>query len=256
MRKIYLTLLLALTWMTLSSQLTINTIVKPPYSPYFEDYLQYDNKVVLIIQNNSNTDYEFYFKSSIIGDNGIEIVTKPDFRPIDPFVIAAHQVLQLSGGDLEPYLSLDNADLTGIEASSIIGAEGLPEGNYQICVQAFNWNDDTPVSAEIPSGCANIFIQNIEPSVIVSPSCGSDVIASNPQNIVFSWSISPGALPGTEYILQIVEVLDGQSPESAMGNFPKRYKSYKIQNQTRENPFPTSWSPTWGSSRRLHSGRR
>ena len=46
------------------------------------------------------------------------------------------------------------------------------------------------------------------------------------------------------------------SPKSAMGNFPKRYKSYNIQNQTRENPFPTGWSPTWGSSRRLHSGRR
>ena len=233
MKKLTIYLFFILSAITSYGQLTINTIVTPPYSPYYEDYLQYDNKVVITIQNNSNQDYEFYFRGRLTSDNGIEIVTKSAYRPSSPYFIAAHQMLQLSGGDLEPYLSFDNVDISGIDISDIIGSEGLPEGNYQICVQAKDWLNNQDLSALFPMGCSpNILIEHIEPSNIINPVCGSTISPSNVQNIVFSWLISPGALPNTEYVLQIVNVEDEQSPESAMASmidpvfFEKTVKGY------------------------------
>ncbi len=216
MKRVFLLFCISFYIINANSQLIVNTFVNPPYSPYFEDYLQYDNKLVLSIKNTSNIDIEFYFRGSIIGDNGVEIMTQSNFRPSEPFIVLAGQTMQLTGGDLDPYLNFDNVDVTGIEVNDIIGVEGLPEGHYQVCIQAFNWENDTQVSEGEPQGCADIYVQNIEPSIITTPACGDTVIASIPQNITFSWSISPGALPNTEYILQIVEVIEEQSPESAM----------------------------------------
>ncbi len=199
------------------SQLSINIVVQPPFSPYFEDYLQFDNKVVIIINNTTDKNIEFYMHGALTSDNGLEAITKSDYKPATPFTIQSHGVLQLFGGDLQGILDFEDVNLTGITRQELIQASGLPEGNYKICLQAFDWNSDLPLSQEAPLGCSpDLRIEHIHPAEIITPLCGTQIEVSDPQNILFSWSISAGALPGTQYLLQLTEVLKGQSPEEAM----------------------------------------
>ena len=110
---------------------------------------------------------------------------------------------RLSGADLQPFLANGGSDveLNGTNETDLRTGL-LPEGEYQICLQAFDYNTDQPLSMENPSaGCSNVFnVTFPPPPIITAPLCDSDVPAMTPQTLVFMWNLPLGQPPGASLV--------------------------------------------------------
>jgi hypothetical protein len=166
------------------SQVGLQLQLSPPFSPYFSDYLTYENKTILIINKTSAGNLDIYFKGKITGDNGLSLVTKANYKP-GTAISLTKPVTILRGGELEPYFSNNNLDVTGGDIQTYITNGGLPEGTYTICLQPFDFNTDAVVGQEV---CTSFIIKSIEPPILVLPSCESIVNDNAAQNVVFTWA--------------------------------------------------------------------
>lgn len=185
--------------------ITVNTSVIPPFDA---DFLQYFDKVHIMLMSSQLNN--IYLHLTLKGNNGIEIHTSPDYVPPDLIQLQPNIPLTLSGMDLWAYFNPDNLVFSGILRQDI-EFNGLPEGTYRICVQAYNQQGE-PISGNDPLGCSNSFsIQLLQPPVIISPQCGKNIKADG-SPLIFSWTLSPGAPPGTPYTLRIVEMTDPDVP--------------------------------------------
>jgi hypothetical protein len=183
----------------------------PPYSPYFSDYLVYENKTTFVLTNINATNKKFYLRGTVTGDNGVTISTKESFKPAQPLEFTGGPTLILKGIDLEEYFKWDNANVLGTDLAKLAQGDGLPEGNYTICIRAYDYVSNAPLSLNAPNGCVTISIRNIEPPIINLPRCGSNITPNPAQNFVFSWNPPPGAPPTTRYLLKIAEMQPGFS---------------------------------------------
>lgn len=184
----------------------LTTQVIPPYSTYLEDYIN-QNKLMVVLQNRSGTPQELRLIGTIKGNNGVTITIPPSFVPSRPIVLSPRQVLQLVGNDLREYFGEDVLQYAGISRDDVARGNGLPEGNYQICLQALDYNTGEPRSPGSPLGCAMFDLRQYEPPIIIQPACNTTVNATQPQNILFTWSIPGGVRPDlVEYVLKIVEM--------------------------------------------------
>lgn len=201
------------------AQITITVNAIPPYSPYVSDYINNPNKtiVTLIPIPNRTGLYSIYFKGTIEGDNGVSIKTKTGYKPSSPLVVSAISPSQLNISTLSAYFSTDNMLFTGVTLRQLVNGNGLPEGTYTICLQAFDYDTDLPLSNMNPSGCSGLItIAHPDPPLLMSPQCGSNVVAGPVQNILFNWSYNPGYTNAVEYLVKMVPVLPNQNPNDAI----------------------------------------
>jgi hypothetical protein len=210
--KQFLTLLYLFIFGTLFGQVNIQLQLTPPFSPYFADYLAYENKTILIINKPSTQNLDIYFKGKVIGDNGLSLITKPNYKP-GTAINLNKPVTILRGGELEPYFTQNNVDVNGANIQSYITNGGLPEGNYTVCLQPFDYTTDLPVGQEI---CTSFIIKSIEPPILIQPMCNGNVNFNPAQNIVFNWAQGGGSPFNTKYVLKMVELLDGQVPNNVL----------------------------------------
>jgi hypothetical protein len=187
----------------------ITPTLLPPYSPYFSDYLIYENKTTIVITGPNAITREFFLRGTVTGDNGVSISTKVGFKPTQPLRFTNGPTLILKGSDIEEYLNWQNVNVFGIDLPKVAQGDGLPEGNYTICLRAFDYNTGEALSQDAPNGCVTISIRNIEPPIINLPRCGSNITPNVAQNIVFSWNPPPGAPANTRYLLKVAEMTPG-----------------------------------------------
>ncbi len=207
--------------MLANAQMQVNLILSPPYSPYFSDYLQYENKGFVTVVDPAfvnGTSKAVYMIGNITGDNGISLKTKPGYKPGSPiFLNSSSPVSTLKGSEFADIFSWDNMIITGISAKKLVQNDGLPEGNYTICIQIFDYETDVALSNPAPQGCFNLPIKHIEPPIPISPLCEGNVYLTKPQNVVLSWSFPVGAPAATKYILRIVPLVNpAQNPTDAL----------------------------------------
>lgn len=175
----------------------------PPFTPYLNDYASpVNNKLIytLIMNDNNETFYQGRLKISIEG-NGITLTTKNDFLP-PPIRMNYAMPVQLSGMDLAPYFNPNNLDFQGLTYQDFIRTGRLPDGNYTLCIQAFDYkrSEEKPISNEV---CTNLFIIEHDPPVIVTPI--GEITPTQPQNLPFTWERRHiGAFP-VEYTLEVYE---------------------------------------------------
>lgn len=211
--KISLILVLLFAALKASSQVTVNLVLAPPYSPYFSDYLSYENKAVITIIRAGSTPTQIYFKGSIIGDNGVSLLTKPGYKPGTPIDLF-NTTTVLNGSNIGEYFTWENTQITGTTPANIIKNNGLPEGNYKVCITPFDYSNDVAAGAE---ACFSFNIKQVEPPVLITPACNSNVIPNRGQVSTFSWSPSPGAPPNARYVMTMVELVNpDQNPNDAM----------------------------------------
>ncbi len=219
-----LLLLATIAAITSSSQLgaqpiTVATQVFPPYSPYLSDYVGFDNKILITLTNSSGNQESVRLVGSISGNNGVNITIPNNYVPNSPIVVPANGVKILKGSDLQNYLNPDNLNFSGITKAEVVQGNGLPEGDYSFCLQALDYNDASVLSAGAPSGCAYFPIAHFAPPETLTPSCEAIIDPTDPQSILFSWTIPPGAPPGDlEYVLTIVEILPENTPPTQAMN--------------------------------------
>jgi TANFOR domain-containing protein len=181
--------------------------ITPPYSPRLSDYAEQPGKLVLILKNNAGRQMQVYLKATITGDNGVAVATKANYKPPQPLVLQINQLLQADINVLRDLFDDSKLTYTHISAEDIIKKNGIPEGNYQVCIQVFDYNTGLPVS-DLATGCRQIRIASLEPPVLMKPLENESIKPFQPQSLLFSWTVPAGAEPGTKYRLRIVEILE------------------------------------------------
>ena len=218
-RKIFLltTLLMLLCISNTSGQVDIKISILPPYPSNVTDYASRPQQVLILVHNISNLPQDIQLRGTITGDNGIVLRVSPQYKSSSPIHLGAGQTLNLNGSDISQLFDYNQLLFSGITREQVIRGNGLPEGNYQVCVQAFNYNTNQPLSETEPMGCSNVFpISSVEPPYIITPFNEQAISAQTAQNFVITWSTPAGAPPSTQYTVEMVEILDNRSPNDAI----------------------------------------
>lgn len=191
-------------------QVTVNVL--PPYSAYLQDYPGRGNQVQIFVRNTTSAALEVRFLGTITGDNGVRIATPQNFRPLVPLRLAPLENKLLTRSDLEGLFDLGQIEVQGVDKAQLYRGMPLPEGNYQLCVQAFDNRSSRPLSADFPLGCSGLFtLRSVEPPMLINPICDSKVAANTPQNVIFSWTPPVGVSPAqVSYTLRVIELPDVQ----------------------------------------------
>lgn len=201
----------------------VGTLVKPPYSPYLSDYVGFDNKIVITLTNTTNSAQNVRLVGQVKGNKGVTVTIPNSFIPAAPITLGPKAVKVLMGAQLKEYLNPDVLQFSGISKQEVVQGNGLPEGDYSLCIQALDFNSGAAKSQAAPSGCANFKITHYEPPALQQPACNSTVVPKNPQSQLFSWTAPAGAPANKiEYVLKIVEVIPANTnPNQAMNSAPE-----------------------------------
>ncbi len=221
------------------SPVNININVTPPYSSAVYDYINNPNKVIISLTHTQldYPDIELYLKATITGENGIKIATEEGYKPSQPILLQRGKTYRLTADNISDAFSENHINTTGITLNELLNGAGLPEGGYQICVQAFDFKTDRPISSEEPIGCSNIFtITNLEPPIIVTPQCGDNCPSPIAQMVNINWTIPAGALSPLSYRLEMIEIPENSQldPREAFetSGYPYFYEESTRINQT------------------------
>lgn len=211
LRKALLAFLLCFSGAFAQNAVDIITQIPPPYSPYYSDYFEGKNNTMLIVRNNDAVSRRIRLEASIVGDNGISIKTSPGRNLSTPLTLDAAgtpgATKTLIGTTLQTYFTAKVVDVTGIDRNTLLRIALLPEGNYELCFRAYDYETGAALSAESPFGCANFTVAYPEPPILIEPFNGDTVkVASSANSILFSWIGSTSAPVGSRYRLQIVEM--------------------------------------------------
>ena len=195
------------------------TVVTPPYSIYLSDYSSPESnslQLILQLRDLDRPEYRAKLRLTIEGQ-GITIRTRPGYSP-NPIILQGGIPETLTGFDLRGYLNPDNLDFIGISKSEFIRSGSLPEGFYTFTIEVLDFNRNVVVSNQ---AMANAWLILNDPPLVNLPFNGEKVRATDPQNILFSWTprhtASPNAAFNTEYEFTLVELFPtGRNPNDAI----------------------------------------
>lgn len=209
--KIFVLMLMVVCTSTAVAQspIRIQIQVTKPYPNKITDFQSNPSQVVILLTNNSQATYNVQLLGAVNGDNNVSVRTSNNYRSGRPIVVAPLSLTRVSAEDVSALFNPNTLVFAGITKEEATRMNGLPEGVYQICVKAIDYTTRLPLSEDEPLGCSNIFmVSNLEPPVIIKPFQDDSLRAQLPQNIVFSWSLPPGAPPSTQYTVRLVELPD------------------------------------------------
>jgi hypothetical protein len=186
----------------------VTTILTPPYSIYLADYVSPDANAMQVILNLRDLDrpeYRVKLRISIEGQ-GITIRTRQGYVP--PAIIMQGGVpLVLTGVDLRNYFNPDNLDFAGISKTEFTRRGALPEGFYTFRIEVLDYIRSLVVSN---AGVASAWMILNDPPILNVPFNNDKLTATDPQNIMFSWTprhtASPNAAFSSEYEFKMVEL--------------------------------------------------
>jgi hypothetical protein len=210
MNRIFIILiLLLLIGNELASQVQITLTIPRLNSPYLSDYLGYESSQILILTNSSPERRTIYLRGKIeqLSRPGYYLRTKRNFRPAVPITLEPFETRTLfaTAGDfgfLERNNLEDNIPDRIKRAIQLNGI--LPEGDYQICVEAVDFNTDQLVSSPEPAGCQFFNVTLGSPPQIINPICNDTILNLFP-NFMWTPAISTVPLGVIGYTLYIVE---------------------------------------------------
>jgi TANFOR domain-containing protein len=197
-----------------------------PYTTHLSDFLNNPAKVIITLGSNiTYPQFKIKLLASLKGDNGIQITTTPNNLNLlqDITLTSGQPIVVLNASSINNLFNVEGVSLQGITYNELVNGNGLPEGNYQLCI--------TPVVAEtnattgMQAGqilsderCSNLIaITNLEPPFIINPLSGSEILVRNPQNVLFNWSIPAGVKGIIQYDFKMVEITDSlRNPNDAM----------------------------------------
>ncbi len=209
--KIFFLMVMGVCTMTAVAQspIRVQIQVSRPYPNKISDFQSNPNQVVILLTNNSQVTHNVQLLGSVNGDNNVSVRTANNYRSSRPIVVAPLSLTRVSADDIGALFNTNTLVFAGITKEEATRMNGLPEGVYQICVKVIDYVTRTPLSEDEPLGCSNIFmVSNLEPPVVIKPFADDSLKAQSPQNVVFSWSLPPGAPPSTQYNVRLVELPD------------------------------------------------
>src|SRR5262249_48306285 len=151
-------------------------------------------KVIITLQNLWPRPLTVFLRCSITGDNGISAFSDPNYIPPGGLTLQPNQVVQADYNTVRDLFDANRLKIQGTTLKEIMRRQGIPDGNYEICVSAFDVQRPTvPVSDPAPFGCGQFRLLSLEPPILIKPLEDEEIPYYTPQNVVFSWTIPPGA---------------------------------------------------------------
>ena len=190
---------------TAYSQVSVVTVVTPPYTSNFS---QYSEKVkVTVISPSAGA---LRLSMTIKGDNGIIIQT----IETGTVSVPANEPFQVPEDYLYEFFNPSSLRISGISPAEL-SEKGLPEGTYQICFKASVSGNTSSFTGQ---SCSSMFkVALAQPPRFIQPLCGSEQYKGGIQNVLISWAPATGAPRWTNYRLRIVEIRDSLlSPAQAL----------------------------------------
>ncbi len=191
----------------------VTTTLTPPYSLYLSDYTAIGSNNLQVLVNLLELDrpnLQIKFRITIEGA-GITLRTSPAFMP-RPLNIQGGVPELFTGADLTSYFNPDHLDFTGITRAAFKRSGQLPEGFYTFTLEVLEYNRNVRISNQ---SISYAWIVLNDPPLLNTPFNGDKLIATDPQNIMFSWTprhtASPNAAFSTEYEFRLVEMYPGQT---------------------------------------------
>ncbi len=204
-------------------QITAFTI-NAPYSNLISDYItQFNQRVTLMVNASGKTDIRL--AGTLKSNTGVSITIPAQYNVIQPFLaqpitiqgpqrITAAQIGNLFSSDP----SRDNSTIA--LKRDLIGNYILPEGDYEACIRAYQFNGSNALSDEV---CRSFSIRSIEPPYLLLPQDKDTLQTATAtyQPHQFSWTFPAGANPTQlEYVLQIAELRQGQNAYNVFESGP------------------------------------
>lgn len=214
--KICLISLLVLTSLSSRAQIVVNLKVLPPYQSRISDYASRPNLMVLSLSNTSTSARQIQLSGTITGNNGVSAWMKPGYKSPRPIEMAPGQMILLNGNDIAQLFDYNQIEFTGVSVADFTRGAGLPEGNYQICIRALDYNTRQPISPDQPIGCSNLVISNVEPPRILSPRNDEEVKLNTAGYFPIMWSTAPGGPVMPSYSVKMVEILGNLNANDAI----------------------------------------
>lgn len=146
---------------------------------------------------------------SFTGDNGVSIRTRPSYSPTRPILLNPGEVKILKSlEDFRYYVDGNNLDVQGVSVGSLrMGS--LPEGSYQLCLQAVDYTTGRVLSFSEPLGCSNLItIRYVEPPVVIYLADNELVSGPRSKPVVFTWVRPVGFPVGAVYTFRLAEMPD------------------------------------------------
>jgi|GEM_PF-2318405 len=213
----------------------VNVNVIPPYSMYLSDYMQGSNKVVVTLVNQSMSETRrVKLQWQLTGtNNDVSARTEQDAMPQNPIVLQPGQSITLSAQELRSrYQSFSRNDIEveGMDLRSNLSNQTLPEGIYNLCAQALQYETNEPLSAGKPVGCSQpIRISIVDPPRIMKPRNQASITSPSPQFINFNWIPVNTRNNNIEYRFKMVDITGADiSPYDAMQS--ENFKVYETRN--------------------------
>lgn len=182
-------------------------MITPPYPNEFHEFEEDFDTYTITMINHSNETRSLYMHVSIQGDNGVSGMMDESYKPGLPFELGPQEVYIMTGQefrDINEGLTLDQFEYDGISTLQLaIGV--LPEGNYEICITAFDFQTDELIS----TGCSMQFpVGNGDVPRIIYPFEG-DIIPQTLESFPITWeapSSNPTQSMDFEYTVKIVDL--------------------------------------------------
>lgn len=208
--------LLALVTLASSSQAQINLsiAIPPPYSPVLSDYRNDPSRVLVTMVNTTMNTYRVRISGYAENSSGDLRVETRDDRTVPVINLGPGEARTLTGRDLSLF-DPSAVRFIGADASTIQRTGRLPEGNYEVCIRALNYDNITEVLSGPLPACANFRVLYVDPPRTQQPTCESTISTTSPQLINFLWTQPTPALGNVEYLFTIVEVPVGRDPYEA-----------------------------------------
>ncbi len=197
------------------NEVTITPMITPPYSPYLYDY---EDELILSLINNTNRNLRVKLSGRLENDRGMAAFTKPEFQPSEAIELAPFESRTIfASTESEGFLDRRNIEIVApadVE-NNVLRTGLLPEGNYEFCVQALDYDTEVPLSLAAPAGCLFFPLSRLQPPVLINPLCEATLTDDWP---VFTWSPPIGNVTGGDfrYDLYLVRLYPGQNMNDAM----------------------------------------
>ncbi|MCW5900713.1 MAG: hypothetical protein KIT10_15760 [Flavobacteriales bacterium] len=203
-----------------AQQIIVSLNLLPPYSAYVYDYADLSGQAIITLTNTTMDLKEVRLEGSLVNVSaGVFIRTEAGHRGASPILVppGGTVVLGTQPGVLDffdPQYVTTNASQSTQQA--IVQTGQLPEGLYQLCVEAFDYNGPQLLS-QPGGGCFTFGLSYANPPIITQPVHGME-LSPYLVNPVFSWTPPLGNLAGAliAYDLLVTPVFEGQNPNDAI----------------------------------------
>lgn len=202
------------------AQVTVSLTIRPPFSAYLKDYYKLENKAIIVLTNTGRTSVDVKLGGTISNESrGVYIRTTPQYMPPAPITLAPGATTVLTANaDMMRFFDQGNIVTNANDAmlTNVLRSGMLPEGNYRVCVNAYDYRSGRQLSAS-DMGCFNFDISHADPPLITFPQ-NNHVYPATQKNLNFSWTPPLGNLAGSliEYDQVVVKVQPGQNPNDAI----------------------------------------